>query len=67
MWGREEVVLSELVGGSVVVVVVDAKVKIELVMRGSMLMDKGVDPDERVWSLRKAGMKGGGCRAEPLS
>ena len=67
MWGREEVVLSELVAGSVVVVVVDAKVMHELVMRGSMLKDKGVDPGERVWSLRTAGMRGGGCRAEPLS
>ena len=37
VWGREEVVLSEQVGGGVVVVVVDAKVNNELVMRGSVL------------------------------
>ena len=67
MWGREEVILSNLVSGGVVVVVVDAKVNNELVMRGSMLKDKGVDPGERVWSLRTAGMRVGGCRAEPLS
>ena len=67
MWGWEEVVLSKVVGGSVVVVVVDAKVNNELVMRGSMLKDKGVDPGERVWSLGTAGMRGGGCRAEPFS
>ena len=56
MWGREEAVLSELVGSSVVVVVVDAKVNDELVVWGSMLKDDGVDPSERVRSLGAAGM-----------
>ena len=44
MWGWDEVVLSKLVGGSVVVVVVDAKVNNKLVIRGSVLKDEGVDP-----------------------
>ena len=37
MWGREEVVLCELMDSSVVIVVVDAEVESELVMRGGGL------------------------------
>ena len=37
MWGREEVVMCELMKGGVVVVVVDAEVNNELVMRGDGL------------------------------
>ena len=37
MWGREEVVLCELMGSSIVIVVVDAEVDTELVMRGGGL------------------------------
>ena len=37
MWGREGVVLCELMVSSIVIVVVDAKVDNELVMRGSGL------------------------------
>ena len=34
MWGREEVVLCKLMDSSIVIVVVDAEVESELVMRG---------------------------------
>ena len=37
MWGREEVVLCELMDSSIVIVVVDAEVDNELVMRGGGL------------------------------
>ena len=37
MWGREEVVMCELMKSGVVVVVVDAEVNNELVMRGNGL------------------------------
>ena len=49
MWGREEVGLSGLVGGSVVVAVVNAEMNNELVVRGSNLKKEGVHPGERVW------------------
>ena len=47
--GGEEVVLSELVKGGVVVVVVYAEVNDELVVRGSELKEKRVGPGEWVW------------------
>ena len=59
-WGGKEVVLSEMVKGGVVVVVVYAEVRDELVVRGSELKEKRVGPGEWVWFLGAAGM-GSGC------
>ena len=67
MWGREEVVMCELMKGGVVVVVVDAEVNNELVVKGDGLKGTGVNPGEGVWSLGAADMSVVGCRAESLS
>ena len=59
--GGEEVVLSEMVKGGVVVVVVYAEVNDELVVRGGELKEKRVGPGEWVGFLGAAGV-GSGCR-----
>ena len=67
MWWRKEVVVHEVMKGGVVVLVVDAKMNDELMMRGDGLKGKGVNPGEGVWSLTAADMSVFGCRAEPLT
>ena len=67
MRGGEEVVLRELVSGRVVVVVVYAEMNDELVVRGSELKEKKLDPGEWVWSLGAAGVGCGSRRTQPLS
>ena len=56
MRGREEVDLSKEMEGGVVAVVVDAKVEDELVVWGSELKEKGVEPGEWVWFLGATGV-----------
>ncbi len=67
MWWRKEVVVHEVMKGGVVVLVVDAKVNDELMMRGDGLKGKGVNPSEGVGSLGAADMSVVGCRAESLT
>ena len=61
VWRGEYMVLSQQLGSGAVIVIVDAEVNDELMMRRGELGGKRVEPCERVRPLGATGVGIGGC------